>query len=66
MKMNEIKWGMKVEDTWFWDWGIGVVKKKGKTRVVIQFANPDPQHSTVEKEVTYDKEHVQFLKEYKE
>jgi len=54
MKFEVIKPGMYVEDTWFWDWGIGKVIKKLKTVAHINFA-----HRGI---IVYDKSHTQFLK----
>lgn len=45
--------GFKVVDNWFIHWGMGVIKKVLKTRVVIEFS--------VKGEQTYDKQHLQFL-----
>lgn len=55
MKFSDIKKGMYVEDKWFWDWGIGKVLTVKKTIVRISFS--------VVGIVTFDKSHVQFLKE---
>ena len=54
MKFDELRKNMFVEDTWFWDWGIGKVTKIMKTVVRIKFS--------VAGVVTFDKSHVQFLK----
>jgi len=53
MKINELEVGMKVQDTWFPNWGVGVVTLVLKTRVIVKFSFEDR---------TYDKNHTQFLK----
>lgn len=62
MKFNEIKYNMRVEDSWYWEWGIGVVKHKGRNYVRVLFSNPDSIHCNSQKEVTYDRSHTQFLR----
>lgn len=54
MKITEMEKGQFVEDTWFWDWGIGKVSKVLKTIVYINFS--------VVGKVVFDKSHCQFLK----
>lgn len=31
--------GARVRDTWFADWGLGVVVRRAKTKLYVQFAN---------------------------
>lgn len=52
MKFNQIKIGTKVIDRWWPNWGTGVVKDIVNTTIIIQFPNKD---------LAYDKAHVQFL-----
>jgi hypothetical protein len=54
MKKNEIKIGLKVSDTWYGDWGLGIIEKVMKTRFVVKFSNKGL--------VRYDYPHAQFLK----
>jgi len=61
MKIEQIKKGMIVKDTWFSfngkdPWLSGVVVKVLKTRVHIDFK--------MKAKVVYDKAHLQFLKEH--
>jgi hypothetical protein len=52
MKISEMKPGQKVCDRWYWDWGIGIVRRVLKTVAYIQFG-----HETIK----YDAAHTQFL-----
>lgn len=54
MKFKDLKIKTKVIDTWFPQWGRGVVKKKLKTVVKIKFRDELK---------TYDRSHCQFLRE---
>lgn len=54
MKINELKIGDTVLDSWYHDWGIGTVTKVLKTVVYIDF--------TVRGKEKYDGSHVKFLK----
>lgn len=54
LKYDEIRIGQFVEDTWFWDWGIGKVKEIRKTIIKIDFS--------VIGLITFDIPHLQFLK----
>lgn len=56
MKLSELKIGLKVFDTWFADWGVGVVDKVLKTRVFIKFPYPKGM-------MKYDVAHIRFLAE---
>lgn len=61
MKIEDMKVGMRVFDTWFSfggtaPWGSGEVTKVLKTRVHIQF------HPYIKQ--VYDKAHLQFLEIY--
>lgn len=53
MKKDQIKFNSRVIDTWFPDWGIGIVQCIMKTRVRILFR--DDEHRS------YDFAHLQFL-----
>lgn len=53
MKIDELKVGDKVYDSWYPDWGIGEVIKILKTVIYIEF--------TQRGECKYDKGHVRFL-----
>lgn len=72
MKLNEMKVGQKVEDSWYPEIGEGIVKKVLKTRVKIYFQRLEPYMSShnalrclafgiEDGIVTYDKAHCQFL-----
>lgn len=72
MKLNEIKVGQKVEDSWYPEIGEGIVQKVLKTRVKIYFQRLEPYMSShnalrclafgiEDGIVTYDKAHCQFL-----
>jgi hypothetical protein len=54
MKKNEIKVGLRVKDTWYGDWGYGIIEAVLKTRVKIKFSNIGL--------VVYDYPHIRFLK----
>ena len=63
MKIEDIKVGMRIFDTWFSfhgqePWGSGKVTKVLKTRVYIEF---HPYNKLI-----YDKAHCQFLETYHE
>lgn len=47
----------KVKDTWFQEWGVGVVVKAFKTVCYINFSNKGV--------VKYDNPHLKFLKKIK-
>lgn len=53
MKVADLKEGMKIQDRWYPDWGVGTVTKVLKTVVYIDFTIRGPEK--------YDKSHVQFL-----
>lgn len=55
MKYDEVNENSKVVDTWFGDYGVGVVNKKLKTVIYITFSNMGL--------IKYDKKHAElFLK----
>lgn len=56
MKIREMKKGQKVEDRWYWDWGIGIVQVVKKTVVYVKFCHAIGV-------IKYDAGHTQFLKE---
>jgi hypothetical protein len=65
--MKTFKKGQKVEDTWYSELGMGVVKEVLKTRIKIYF--PSLKHIVVNAFwpdnkglITYDQDHYQFLK----
>jgi hypothetical protein len=58
VNIEELDFGTKVEDTWYPDWGTGIVDNILKTRVFIKFPYPKGM-------MTYDVSHLQFLKEVK-
>jgi hypothetical protein len=57
MKFKDLKIGMKVEDRWYPEWGVGTVLKVLKTRAHILFERVNSER------YSYDKAHVQFLEE---
>jgi hypothetical protein len=59
MKIDELKLGDKVYDSWYPDWGIGEVVKLFKTTVHIMF--PPERGKTI-----YDKAHVRYLERSKD
>lgn len=64
--MKTFKKGQKVEDTWYFELGTGVVKEVLKTRIKILF--PRLEHLNIptfwpkKGLITYDRTHYQFLK----
>jgi hypothetical protein len=54
MRIEKIKTGQQVRDSWFSDWGVGRIVKVLKTRVKIKFTG----RADI---VTYDLAHLQFL-----
>lgn len=70
MKFNEIKIGDRVEDAWYWFWGVGVVKAILKTKVKVLFPSVGSFVSSWNgfrtEIVPYDKSHCQFLRRHHE
>lgn len=66
MKKNELKIGMRVEDSWYPDAGKGIVKEILKTRVKIKFPNIPKSHilliNAKNNLLTYDNAHCVFLR----
>jgi hypothetical protein len=54
MKITELKVGTLVQDTWYPDWGTGIVDNVLDTRVFINFPYPKGF-------MKYDAAHTQFL-----
>jgi hypothetical protein len=69
MKNNKFKVGQKVEDSWYGEAGIGIIKSILKTQMKIYFRRLDVDHvvcpltrNSVDGMLTYDRSHYQFLK----
>jgi hypothetical protein len=58
MNYKNIKINMKIWDSWYSDWGLGVVKTVLKTRFKVKFSNKD-------RVITYDNAHAQFIEKSK-
>jgi hypothetical protein len=56
--MAQLKIGTKVEDTWYGEWGTGVVDNILETCVFIKFPYPKGM-------MKYDRAHLQFLDKVK-
>lgn len=65
---SQIKVGLKVEDSWYPLWGVGVITEVLKTRIKVLFPNCNMRCTGKFESVpvTYDMAHTKFLKVVKD